>query len=151
MFLLGYWGPIHGGSAHMQDWHATCLGRRTLPRDLSAFEIEAFFNFSDAERGVIEERRSAALKLALALQIGFLRMSGRLLEAVRIVPPALWRHLGEQFGVPAPDLASLRSMYQRRRTLFEPHELAVDTLGFHWLSDAQRRALVPVLLAELTP
>jgi hypothetical protein len=30
----------------MQDWHSTCLGRRTLPRDLSAFEIEAFFNFS---------------------------------------------------------------------------------------------------------
>jgi hypothetical protein len=23
-------------------------------------------------------------------------MTGRLLEAVRIVPPALWRHLGEQ-------------------------------------------------------
>jgi len=34
----------------MQDWHSTCLGRRTLPRDLSAFEIEAFFKFSDAQR-----------------------------------------------------------------------------------------------------
>ncbi len=32
---------------------------------------------------------------------------------------ALWRHLGEQLGVAAPDLASLRSMYQRRRSLFE--------------------------------
>jgi hypothetical protein len=134
----------------MQDWHSTCLGRRTLPRDLSAFEFEAFFNFSDAEQGVIEERRSAALKLALALQIGFLRMTGRLLEAVRIVPPALWRHLGEQFSVAAPDLASLRSMYQRRRTLFEHQEVACETLGFHWLSDAQRRALVRVLRDELT-
>jgi hypothetical protein len=92
----------------MQDWHSTCLGRRTLPRDLSGFEIEAFFNFSDAERRVIENRGGPALKLALALQIGFLRMTGRLLEAVRIVPPALWRHLGEQLGVAAPDLASLR-------------------------------------------
>jgi hypothetical protein len=87
----------------MQDWHSTCLGRRTLPRDLSAFEIEAFFNFSDAARRVIEDRRGPALKLALALQIGILRMTGRLLEAVRIVPPALWRHLGEQLGVAAPD------------------------------------------------
>jgi hypothetical protein len=51
-----------------------------------------------AERRVIEDRRGPALKLALALQIGFLRMTGRLLEAVRIVPPALWRHLGEQLG-----------------------------------------------------
>jgi hypothetical protein len=29
----------------MQDRHSMCLGRRTLPRDLSAFEIEAFFWF----------------------------------------------------------------------------------------------------------
>jgi hypothetical protein len=43
-------------------------------------------------------------------------MTGRLLEAVHIVPPALWRHLGEQLGVGAPDLASLRSMYERWRT-----------------------------------
>ena len=41
----------------MNDWQSTCLGRGSLPRDLSAFEIEAFFTFSDAERRVIEERR----------------------------------------------------------------------------------------------
>jgi Domain of unknown function (DUF4158) len=69
----------------MNDWQSTWLGRRSLPRDLSGFEIEAFFNFSDAERRVIEERRGPALKIALALQIGFLRMTGRLLEAVRMV------------------------------------------------------------------
>jgi Domain of unknown function (DUF4158) len=134
----------------MQDWHSTCLGPRTLPRDLSAVEIEAFFNFSDTERRVIEDRRGPALKLALALQIGFLRMTGRLLEAVRIVPPALWRHLGEQLGVAAPDLASLRSMYQRRRTLFEHQEVACEALRFHWLSDALRRALARILRDELT-
>jgi Domain of unknown function (DUF4158) len=59
----------------MNDWQSTCLGRRSLPRELSAFEIEAFFNFPHAERRVIEGRRSPALRLALALQIGFLRMS----------------------------------------------------------------------------
>jgi hypothetical protein len=35
---------------------------------------------------------------------------------------------------------------QRRRTLFEHQEVAGETLGFHWLSEAQRRAL---LLGEL--
>jgi hypothetical protein len=44
----------------MQDWHSTRLGRRTLPCDLSAVEIEAFFNFSDTERRVIEDRRGPA-------------------------------------------------------------------------------------------
>ena len=42
----------------------------------------------------MQDWHSTCLKLASALQIGFPRMTGRLLEAVRIVPPALWRHLG---------------------------------------------------------
>ena len=115
----------------MNDWQSRWLGRRSLPRDLSDFGIEAFFTFSGNERRVIEERRGPALKIALALEIGFLRMTGRLLEAVRMVPPALWRHLGKQFDVVAPDLASLRAMYRHRRTLFEHQEVTCETLGFH--------------------
>jgi hypothetical protein len=53
----------------MDDWQATFLGLKQL------------------------DRRRPALKLGLALQIGFLRMCGRLLDAVRIVPPELWRQL----------------------------------------------------------
>ncbi len=40
------------------------------------------------------ERRGPPRKIALALQIGFLRMTGRLLEAVRVVPPAVWQRGG---------------------------------------------------------
>jgi hypothetical protein len=135
----------------MNDWRSTYLGRGTLPRDLSGFEIEAFFTYSEPERRVIDdERRTPALKLALALQIGFLRMTGRLLEALRVVPSALWRHLGTQFGIEAPDLASLRTMYRRRRTLFEQQDLACAVLGFHDLPEAQRRALVRAINAELS-
>ena len=60
----------------MNDWQSTWLGRRSLPRDLSGFEIEAFFTFCGNERRAIEERRGPALKIALALQIGFRRMTG---------------------------------------------------------------------------
>jgi Domain of unknown function (DUF4158) len=98
---------------------------------------------------VIEEPREPALVLGFALQIGFVRMSGRLLEAVRVVPPALWRHRGQQFNVAAPDLASLRAMY-RRRMLFERQDVACATLDFHPLTEAQRRALVRVLRDELS-
>ena len=66
----------------MNDWQSTWLGRRYLPRDLSDFEIEALITFTGNEQRVIEERRRLALRLALALQIGFLGRSGRLLEAV---------------------------------------------------------------------
>lgn len=103
----------------MDGWQATYLGRSQLPRELTAFEIEAFFTFTAPEREVIEARRRPEHKLGLALQIGFLRMSGRVLDSLRMVPPILWRHLGEQFAVAAPDLASLRAMYRRGNTLFE--------------------------------
>jgi hypothetical protein len=39
-----------------------------------------------------EARRGNRLKLGLALHIGFLRMSGRLLDAFRVIPSVLWRH-----------------------------------------------------------
>ena len=109
----------------MNDWQSTYLGRGALPRDFSGFEIEAFFTYSEPERRVIDdERRTPALKLALALQIGYLRMTGRL-------------------------LASLRTMYRRRRTLFEHQDLACAVLGFHDLTEARRRALVRAINAEL--
>ncbi len=93
----------------MTKWQATFLGLKHLPRELSGFEIEAFFTFTLAERQLIEERRRPALKLGLALQIGFLRMSGRLLDSVRIVPPALWRHLGVDFRSRCPIRPKLMS------------------------------------------
>jgi hypothetical protein len=133
----------------MQDWHGAFLGRRRLPRELSAFELEAFFSFVGAERRAIEQRRTAPLKLGLALQLGFLRMSGRPLAAVGAVPPMLWHHLGAQFTVAAPDLASLRVMYRRLSTLYEHQGLACAVLGFRDLIEARRRALVRSLRDEL--
>jgi hypothetical protein len=51
----------------MDNWQTTFLGLKQLPRELTAFEIEAFFRFTPAERQVIEERRRPELKLGLAL------------------------------------------------------------------------------------
>ena len=42
--------------------------------------------YSRTERELINARRGNAHKLGLALHIGFLRLSGRLLNSVRIVP-----------------------------------------------------------------
>ena len=51
----------------MDNWHATFLGLKQFPHELTAFEVEAFFTFTDAERALIEERRGPELKLGLAL------------------------------------------------------------------------------------
>lgn len=111
--------------------------------------MQAFFTFERAEREVIDARRSNSLKLGLALHIGFLRMSGRLLSTFRVVPPTLWRHLGNELGIDAPEIASLRAMYGRDRTLFDHQQVACMTLGFRWMSEHQRRALVRELRDEV--
>jgi hypothetical protein len=52
----------------MDNWQSTFLGLKRLPRELTAFEIEAFFTFTRAERELIEDRRRAELKFGLALR-----------------------------------------------------------------------------------
>ncbi len=111
----------------MQDWQTTFLGMRELPRDISDFEMKAFFTFDGAEREAINARRGDAHKLGLALHIGFLRMSGRLLYAFRVVPVALWRHLSEELGIATPDVASLRTLYGREKTLRIPRHGGHDS------------------------
>src|SRR3546814_3431124 len=46
-------------------------------------------------------------------------------------------------------LASLRALYVRGRTLFDHQQLACDVLGFHWMTEHQRRALVRTLRDEV--
>ena len=65
----------------MDRWRGTFLGRWHLPRKVSAFEVEVFFQFSADEARVMKERRRPDLTSGLALQIEFLRMSGRPLDA----------------------------------------------------------------------
>jgi hypothetical protein len=73
----------------MDNWQATFFGLEQFPRELTAFEIEAFFTISPAECLVIEERRRLELKLRPALQLSLLRMRGRVLDAVRSLLSAL--------------------------------------------------------------
>lgn len=76
-------------------------------------------------------------------------MSGRSLDAFRLVPPALWRHLGSVLSCEVPELASLRALYRRRSTLFEHQQLACEVLGFRAMREHQRRYLVRILGDEL--
>ncbi len=133
----------------MQSWHTTYLGLNELPRDVSTFELQSFFTYRGAEREAINTRRGDAHKLGLALHIGFIRLSGRLLNSVRILPPTLWHHLAGELGICAPELASLRALYGRGKTLFDHQQLACKVLGFQWMTEHQRRALVRTLRDEV--
>jgi hypothetical protein len=66
-------------------------------------------------------------------------MSGRLLDAVRIVPPALWPHLGARFHVAAPDLASLPVMYGRAPPLMHTQRAVLSGLPLALLPPDRHR------------
>ena len=135
----------------MEHWRLAYLGTRRIPRDLSEFELATFFTFSAKEQALINARRGPLYRLALALHIGFLRMTGTTLDAYQYVPQMLWSHLGRHLGIEPPDLGTLRTLYEtRERTLFDHQVLAYRALGFVPMAEHQRRYVVRWLKERLS-
>ncbi len=118
---------------------------RAPPRELSNFELQHFFIFSNSERAVIDERRRPAHRLVLALHIGFLRMSGRTLDAFHAVPPMLWRHLGKVLECETPELASVRVLYLERQ-IGQQRGMAMARVAMDRLKPLERAVLDQVAL-----
>jgi len=93
-------------------------------------------------------RRGDHNRLAAAIHLGFIRMTGRPLDAFETIPPRLFHYLGKQFDIETPDLSSLTLLYQRRRTLFDHQKWAIDVLGFKPFSEGKKRSLVAQMRKE---
>ncbi|MFP1133373.1 DUF4158 domain-containing protein, partial [Asticcacaulis sp. W401b] len=80
----------------MGRWDQQYLGYRTFPEALTSLEIERFFTPTPEELKVISQRRTAPNRIAFALQVGFLKMTGRLLNSVEIVPASIFEAIGDK-------------------------------------------------------
>ena len=84
----------------MQGWQTTYLGLRELPRELSAFELQAFFTFSPCrartDRGAARQPAEAGPGAAHRLP-AHERAAARRLSRHPIV---LWRHLSPNSASP---------------------------------------------------
>ena len=78
----------------MLAWHVPFLGWRRMPAELSEFEIAHFFTLRPIEIRAVRSRYKETLRLGAALQLGFLKMSGRPLSALQRVPTDLLQHRG---------------------------------------------------------
>jgi hypothetical protein len=109
---------------------------------LSALTINELFTLDGAEIRAVLSRYGMEMRLGGALQIGFLKMCGRPLDKLQRVPIPVLEHLSLQIGGPAPEIATLRAIYgRRRRTLYEHQQFALDTVGmtrFDLTADAPR-------------
>lgn len=127
----------------MEHWQVPYLGMRQIPNELNEFELVTFFTFSSKERSLIDARRNELYRLAVGLHIGFVRMTGRTLDAYKQIPKTLWSHLGAQLGINPPEVGTLRSLYQTRpRTLVDHQMIGYQALGFGLMTEHQRRYVV---------
>lgn len=130
----------------MLAWHVPYLGWTRLPADVSEFEITHFFSLRVEERSAVLTRYRDSLRLGAALQIGFLKMCGRPLDAIQRVPADLLNHLGGQLEILAPTIATFRALYlKRRRTLYEHQRWAMDFLGMIRFDPTDTDRLLPSL------
>jgi Domain of unknown function (DUF4158) len=63
-------------------------------------------------------------------------------SAASKVPAAVLRHLGRQFKQPVPDIATLRTLYRRRRTRFEHQRWAIQQWGLRDFDSAIEQRLI---------
>lgn len=102
------------------------VGLERLPSRLSTFDAEAFFSLTTEDVAAIKARFRSDRHVGVALQLVFLRASGRTLDRLAAVPRALLGNIGSAVGATAPTIASLQSIYKRRSTLYE-HQLWART------------------------
>ena len=124
------------------------LGSDRFPDDLSDLEIGYFFGLGNQSRPLIKASRGALNRIGLALHIGFLKMTGRCLNSIQRVPMPVLRRIGEDLGLDVPDLASIRSLYRRRRTLHDHQALATELLERASVPTHAERALTAHLRRE---
>ena len=131
----------------MARWEHRYLGLEKFPDALSALEIEQFFTLDAAELEEVRRRRGSMNRLGVALQIGFVKMTGTLLNSVQLIPVAALDHLGHQVGSGegTPRITSIRALYRRRRTLFDHQQAALSVLGFHYLHEQVMPGLISAL------
>lgn len=91
----------------MSDWAKRYLGWDHFPAMLEALEIESFFTLVGGELAVIQAHRRDTNRLAIAIQVGYMRMTGMALNSVEMIPSAVLAHVADQLAQPLR--SSLRS------------------------------------------
>ena len=115
--------PYRGDA--MKRFEHRYLGWDRFPEPLAAIEIEQFFGLTGAELACVQARRTPLHRTAVALHIGFLKMTGRPLNSVEIVPEAVLAHLGGRLDCTPPRIASRAGVRRPRRSSGSARQRAV--------------------------
>lgn len=129
----------------MEQWQLSDLGGRFFSKQFSTRDMSAFFLLSTEERAFVDVHRQPFYRMAVALQLGFLRMTGCLPDRSAMIPECVWGQLTHQLGVdPLPRPDTVRSLYANRPRTLAEHQLRIRQ--FMGWSSMTRRCVHSVLL-----
>ncbi|MES2051499.1 MAG: DUF4158 domain-containing protein [Pseudomonadota bacterium] len=133
----------------MAGFHLRFVGSKELPKSLSDFDVEQSFKLSSGDIEAIRERFRADRRLGAAVQLVVLRATGRVLDRATYLPRSLLRSLCHSLVLGETAIASLKTIYERRATLYDHQRWARETAG---INDVDEAALTELALAlvELT-
>jgi TnpA family transposase len=130
--------------------HSKYLGEKAFPKEITEFEIWEFFTLSAADLRAMRVDSNKKSRLALALQVGFLRMTGAVLDTYDYIPRPVLECVAKQLHVPAPMLATMRALSRRPMTRHGHQSWACRYLGISRLRAADEPALFSALTAEMS-
>jgi len=121
------------------------IGVENLPPRLSEFDVQQSFCLSKDDIAAVSERFRHDRRVAAAIQMLFLRASGRPLDRFASVPKTLLRSVCDALETPVVSIASLRSLYARRQTLYEHQAWARSYVGLQDVDETRVEQLQQVL------
>ena len=125
----------------MSSYAYRFVGQESLPSRLPDFDLEQFFQLTEADIAAVTDRFRADRRVAGALQLLFLRAMGRPMSQSAVIPRNLLKYVTVALNAPPLSIASLRSLYERAPTLYDHQGWARKYLGIRNL-DAQAEAAV---------
>jgi len=74
--------------------------------------------------------------------MGFIKMTGRTLDAFDPLPVRVRSHLRRDLGLQIPERTTLRALYDRRQTWLDHHAWAAPLWGVRPFTERRQRVLV---------
>jgi len=129
----------------MSQWKERFLGIEELPEELTQSELEDFFALSPEDIHAIAGSFNKQFRIPVAIQLCFIRLSGGRLNSFNTLPRPLLKFVGDQLGLVAPSIASLRALYKRENTRLKHQAWSMTHLGIAGHTKRQEAMLLAAM------
>lgn len=128
----------------MSSFHLRFVGAVELPKSLSEMDVDESFRLSEKDIADVREKFKGA-RLGAALQLVFIRATGRSLDKVTGIPRALLKSLCISLALNDTAIATLKTLYKRSATRFAHQKWAREASGLSPADESTLKQLADAL------